>query len=94
VINAPNFLCEAAIDQAKSHPNDERAPGALYRCIRAVYLGCSNAQGTEFAKSAFDLLHHRYAKSSWADKGKVWYRGDSCAGPSYMFSVGTRNSLE
>jgi hypothetical protein len=77
-INAPNFLCEEAIEQAKRHPNDERAPEALYRCLRAVHLGCSNSQGTEFARSAFKLLHLRYSKSSWSDKGKFWYSGDGC----------------
>jgi hypothetical protein len=75
-INAPNFLCTEAIEQAKSHPKEERAPEALYRCIRAVHLGCSNTQSPEFARSAFVLLHHRYPKSYWAEKGKVWNKGD------------------
>jgi hypothetical protein len=77
-INAPNFLCTAAIEHAKSHPNDERAPEALYRCLRAVHLGCSKDEGTELAKSAFQLLHRRYSNSPWAEKGKVWYKGDHC----------------
>ena len=77
-INAPNFLCTEAIEQAKSHPTDERAPEALYRCLRAVHLGCSNDKGTELARSAFQLLHHRYPDSPWAEKGKVWYKGDGC----------------
>ncbi len=78
-INAPNFLCTAAIEQAKSHPTDERAPEALYQCLRAVHLGCSNDKGTELARSAFQLLHRRYPESPWAKKGKVWYKGDSCS---------------
>jgi tetratricopeptide (TPR) repeat protein len=78
-INAPNFLCTEAIEQAKSHPTDERAPEALYRCLRAVHLGCSNEKGTELARSAFQLLHHRYPGSPWAEKGKVWYKGDGCS---------------
>jgi hypothetical protein len=77
-INAPNFLCIAAIDQAKIHPNDERAPEALYRCLRAVQLGCSNDEGTALAKSAFQLLHRRYSDSPRAEKGNVWYKGDGC----------------
>jgi tetratricopeptide (TPR) repeat protein len=77
-INAPDFLCTEAIDQAKSHPNDERAPEALYRCLRAVHLGCSNDKGTQLAKSAFQLLHRRFPDSPWAEKGKVWYKGGSC----------------
>lgn len=77
-INAPNFLCTEAIEQAKSHPTDERAPEALYRCLRAVHLGCSNDEGTELAKSAFQLLQRRYSDSPWAEKGKVWYKGGAC----------------
>jgi tetratricopeptide (TPR) repeat protein len=77
-INAPSFLCTEAIEQAKSHPTDERAPEALYRCLRAVHLGCSNDKGTELARSAFQLLHHRYPDSPWAEKGKVWYKGGGC----------------
>jgi len=77
-INAPNYLCAAAIEQTKSHPDDARAPEALYRCITAVHLGCSNSQGTDYAQSAFRLLHHRYPDSQWAEKGKVWYKGGSC----------------
>jgi tetratricopeptide (TPR) repeat protein len=75
-INAPNFLCGEAIEQAKSNPTDERAPEALYQCTRAVHLGCSNVESTGFAKSAFVLLHRRYPDSSWAEKGKVWYKGN------------------
>src|SRR5260370_14019193 len=75
-INAPNFLCTEAIEQAKSHPTDERAPEALYRCIRAVHLGCSNIDSTKFARSAFVLLHRRYPDSPWGAKGKVWYKGN------------------
>ena len=77
-INAPNFLCTTAIEQAKNHPTDERAPAALYQCLRAVHLGCSNAEGTELARSAFQLLHRHYPASPWAAKGRVWYKGDSC----------------
>jgi hypothetical protein len=77
-INAPNFLCTEAIEQAKNHPTDERAPEALYRCLRAVHLGCSNDKGTELARSAFQLLHRRYPDSTWAAKGKVWSKGGSC----------------
>jgi hypothetical protein len=77
-INAPNFLCTAAIAQAKTRSADERAPEALYQCLRAVHLGCSNSEGTNLAKSAFVLLHRRYPDSTWAEKGHVWYKGGTC----------------
>jgi len=79
-INAPNLLCSEAIEQAKTHPNDERAPEALYRCLRAVHLGCSNSEGTVLAHSAFVLLHRRFTKSDWAAIGSLWYKGDDCQG--------------
>jgi hypothetical protein len=79
-INAPDFLCSEAIDQATAHPDDDRAPEALYRCLRAVHLGCSDSQSTALARSAFVMLHHRYPKSEWAEKGKLWYKGaDHCS---------------
>ena len=79
-INAPNFLCTEAIDQAKSQPNDDRAPEALYQCTRAVHLGCTNSKSDDLAKSAFLLLHHRYPDSPWAEKGKLWYKGNGSCG--------------
>jgi hypothetical protein len=80
-INAPNFLCAEVIGEAKRSPDDQRIPEALYRCIGAVRLGCSNDQGTEYAKSAYYLLHRRYTESSWAQKNRFWYRGNGCAMP-------------
>src|SRR5208282_2015342 len=64
-INAPNFFCTAALEHAKCDRSDARAPEALYRCLTAVHLGCSNSHGTELAKAAFQLLHCQYPKSSW-----------------------------
>jgi hypothetical protein len=80
-INAPNLLCSGAIAQAKRDPTDERAPEALYRCLRAVHLGCSNGQGTVLSYSASVLLHRRYSKSDWAATGSLWYKGDNYPGP-------------
>jgi len=79
-INAPNYLCSAAIEHTRSHPDDDRNPRALYRCLTAVHLGCSNDHGTELARSAFQLLHRRYPNSVWSEKGNIWYRGDGCGG--------------
>jgi len=80
-INAPNLLCSAALDQARHSPHDPRVPEALYRCIGAVHLGCSDDQGTEYAKSAYGLLHGRYPESSWALKNRFWCKGSGCAMP-------------
>ncbi len=93
-INAPNFLCEAAIDQPKSPPNDEQRPGAFYRCIRAMHCGCSNAEGAEFAKSEFDLLHVAIAKAVGPIRARFGIAAMAAQVLSYMFSVSTGNSLE
>jgi hypothetical protein len=77
-INAPNYLCSAAIDHAKQNPRDDRVPEALYRYLTAVHLGCLNDAGTGYAKTAFKLLHRRYADSDWADKGRSWYKANGC----------------
>ncbi len=81
-INAPNFLCAAAIGEARRSPGDERVSEALSRCISAVHLGCSNDQGSEYAKSAYYLLHRHYAESKWAINNRFWYRGGGCAIPN------------
>ncbi len=77
-INAPNLLCAEAIGEAKRSPHDQRIPEALYLCISAVHLGCSSDQGTEYAKSAYSLLHRRYPENPWAQKNRFWYRGGGC----------------
>jgi hypothetical protein len=80
-IKAPNLLCAEAIGEATRSPHDQRISEALYRCISAVHLGCSNDQGTEYAKSAYYLLHRRYPENTWAQKNRFWYRSGGCAMP-------------
>jgi hypothetical protein len=80
-INAPNLLCAEAIGEATRSPQDQRIAEALYRCISAVHLGCSNEQGTEYAKSAYYLLHRRYPEDTWAQKNRFWYKSGGCAMP-------------
>lgn len=77
-INAPNLLCSEAIGEARRKPGNELVPHALYQCIRAVHLGCSNERGTEYAKLAYYLLHRRYPDSTWASLNRFWYRGGGC----------------
>ncbi|HVA79410.1 MAG TPA: hypothetical protein VNF29_00620 [Candidatus Binataceae bacterium] len=77
-INAPNLLCAKAIGEARRKPTDERVPQALFQCISAVHLGCSNDQGSDYAKSAFSILHRRYPQSTWALNNRFWYRGGGC----------------
>ena len=79
-INAPSYLCRAALDQAGRRPHDARVPEALGRCVRAVHYGCSNKDGSALAKSAFVNLHNGYPHSPWIYSTGFWYKGYGCGG--------------
>jgi hypothetical protein len=74
-IDGPEFLCREAIRHADIRPNDARIPEALYRCLVAVHLGPASDRSNDLARSAFRLLHRRYANSIWAEENSFWYRG-------------------
>jgi hypothetical protein len=74
-IDGPEFLCREALRHARVSPKDARVPEALYRCIGAVHLGPASDRSNDLAKSAFRLLHRRYANSIWARENSFWYRG-------------------
>jgi hypothetical protein len=40
-----------------------------------VHLGPASDRSNDLAKSAFRLLHRRYANSIWARENSFWYRG-------------------
>lgn len=76
------------IDYAKSHPDDPQVPEALALTVRATRYACQNWQtnsaastnpnstATEYtpvSKAAFERLHRRYPKSSWALKTRYYY---------------------
>lgn len=79
-INAPNYLCRAALEQAGRRPHDARVPEALHLCVRAVHFGCSNKDGSALAKSAFVSLHQRYPDNPWTYSTEFWYKGGGCGG--------------
>jgi hypothetical protein len=59
---------------AQRTSDDPRVPEALHLAVRATRFGCTDADTGTFSKAAFDLLHQRYPKSSWAQKTKYWYK--------------------
>jgi hypothetical protein len=74
---------QRVIDYARQHSDDPRVPEALALTVRAGHYACQtwNANGdakdkgasTAVSKAAFQLLHGRYPKSSWAAKTPYFY---------------------
>jgi hypothetical protein len=70
---APDYLCQQALDWARQHPEDPRAPEALHLAVRATRFGITGDATRGFSKAAFQLLHAKYAKSGWAAQTPFWY---------------------
>lgn len=74
---------QRVVDYARDHPEDPLVPEALALTVRAGHYACASAgvispdsHGSEYTpvgKAAFELLHHSYPKSSWAQKTKYYY---------------------
>jgi hypothetical protein len=72
---APNYLSKEVIAWAKTHPGDPRVPEALALAVKSTRYGCTDQETGQFSKAAFDLLHHCYPNSSWAQQTKYWFKG-------------------
>jgi tetratricopeptide (TPR) repeat protein len=73
--SAPDYLSKQAIAWAKAHPEDPRSPEALALAVKSTRFGCTDEQTGALSKAAFELLHRRYPKSSWANETKYWFKG-------------------
>ena len=71
---APDYLPREVIDWAKTHPSDPRVAEALALAVKSTRFGCTDQKTGQFSKQAFDLLHSRYPKSSWAQQTKYWFK--------------------
>ena len=71
--SAPDYLTRAVIEWTSAHPDDARAPEALYLAIRSTRYGCATVETAKLSKQAFDVLHSKYPASPWAAKTKYWY---------------------
>jgi hypothetical protein len=71
---APDYLCSEAIAWAKTHPSDPHVPEALALAVKSTRFGCTDKETGKLSKAAFDLLHRRYAKSTWAQQTKYWFK--------------------
>jgi hypothetical protein len=68
-------LSREAIAWANAHPQDPRVPEALALAVKSTRFGSTDQQTGELSKAAFELLHRRYPKSTWADETKYWFKG-------------------
>jgi hypothetical protein len=71
---APNYLSQQVTAWGRKNASDPRVPEALHLAVRSTRFGCTDADTGKFSKAAFDLLHQRYPKSSWAQNTKYWYK--------------------
>jgi TolA-binding protein len=71
---APNYFSQQVVAWAQRAGNDPRVPEALHLAVQSTRFGCTDADTGALSKAAFDLLHQRYPKSSWAQKTKYWYK--------------------
>ena len=70
----PDYLCKQVIQFANSNPTDPRVPEALHLAINATRYGCTDKDTGRWSKAAFDLLHRKYANTTWAKKTKYWFK--------------------
>lgn len=71
---APNYLAREVIQWATKSGADQRVPEALHLAVKSTRYGCTDKQTARWSKAAFDLLHRRYPKSSWAKQTPYWFK--------------------
>jgi hypothetical protein len=71
---APNYLCRQVVQWATANANDPRVPEALHLAVKSTRYGCTNKETGKWSKAAYDLLHARYPKSTWAKKTPYWFK--------------------
>jgi hypothetical protein len=72
---AATWFTREALAFARAEPDDPRSPEFLSRAVRATREGCGDGETRALSKAAFDLLHRRYPKTSWARQTKYWFEG-------------------
>ncbi|MGH9882371.1 MAG: hypothetical protein ACRD6N_13120, partial [Pyrinomonadaceae bacterium] len=70
----PNYLCQQAIQWSTKSPTDPRVPEALHLTVKSTRYGCTDKDTPRWSKAAFDVLHKRYPRSTWAKKTPYWFK--------------------
>lgn len=68
------FLLRAFLDLAVANPKDPRVPEGLALAVRGTRWACGDGDTDTLAERAFNLLHKRYASTTWAKETPYWYR--------------------
>ena len=71
---APNYLCQQAVQWATKSPTDPRAPEALHLAVNSTRHGCTDKETGRWSKAAFDLLHRKFAGTTWAKQTPYWFK--------------------
>ena len=75
--NPPWFATEtlrSVLDWGDRHPEDGRVPEALHRAVQMSRYGCGDENTGKYSQQAFQMLHAKYAGTSWATETKYWYK--------------------
>jgi len=70
----PTWMLEAFIDLAEAQPKDPRVAEGLSLAVRGTRWACGDSETDRLAEQAFNLLHKRYAATTWAKETPYWYR--------------------
>lgn len=68
-----NYYTKVVLEYAERNRDDPRVPEALSRAVKNTRMNCNNPRTGALSEAAFDLLHKRYAETSWAKNTKYWY---------------------
>jgi hypothetical protein len=71
---APNYLAKQVIAWVEKHLADPRGPEALHLVVKTTRYGCTDKASGRWSKAAYDLLHKRFATSTWAKKTPYWFK--------------------
>ena len=72
--SGPTFLLQAFLDLADAAPKDPRVPEGLSLAVKGTRWACGDAETDKLAERAFNLLHKRYASTTWAKETPYWYK--------------------
>jgi hypothetical protein len=73
VRTATGFVGQHALAWARTHADDPEVPWLLHVVVMSTRGGCVDPDNSRMSRAAWQLLHTRYAASSWAGRTPYWY---------------------
>jgi hypothetical protein len=68
------WMLRAFIDLAEAQPKDPRVAEGLSLAVKGTRWSCGDGETDRLAEEAFNILHKRYAATTWAKETPYWYR--------------------